>query len=638
MNIRQWRSRVDTFVVLAIALATLPIVVAVVRAVVDGWIPLGDQALLQIRARDVLTANHPFLGTASSAALNQAHVVALNHPGPLMFDVLALPVRLFGGAGVALGVGLVNASATAVGTAFASRSAGRAGAALAALTFAGLGWAAGSESLYDPYNPTAAMMPCLACLFLAWCAVCRDDIALLWLIGVASFTVQLNNSYLLFLTPLVVGTCAIVVVRCCRMDRGRLATITRRGLLVFAVLWSQPVIEQVAHGRDGNMALMIKATSVLGNNPGTRLGTQIAAATLALPPWWARSEFRGIRLLSPIPPIALAIVALLFVLVLCGAGCWWAWRQWGDAAAALLTAGIAIAIAWLAAIRSPMSSFFGVSADYVRWLWPASVFVWFAVGLTIWRVLAAHLATSVDQRTRLVGAAVALSALSLANVPRHASLEVQRDSDALRPSAITLIDDASRRLDVAAVLYRPPPNYDLYGVPLLARVQRDGIEFFVDDEVLVRQFGDRRRYRGQPLPELRVVTAMDAVDAENDPNAIAFVSALSVGDRAQLQATTLDIETWLFDGEITLSAAGRSAVAAGFGEPWLGQLGDQEIDAPTVSRSNALAGSIQSGLLAAEPRILAELDRFATLRQAVETSTVAVLLVPADQVASPSNP
>ena len=58
---------------------------------------MGDQALLEIRARDVLTAHHPLLGTASSAALNRDQVVPLNHPGPLMFDVLALPVRLFGG-------------------------------------------------------------------------------------------------------------------------------------------------------------------------------------------------------------------------------------------------------------------------------------------------------------------------------------------------------------------------------------------------------------------------------------------------------------------------------------------------------------------------------------------------------------
>ena len=90
---------------------------------------------------------------------------------------------------------------------------GRAGGGAAALGFTCLGWAAGSESLYDPYNPTAAMLPCLACLFLAWCAVDLDSTALLWLIVVSSFVVQLNNSYLLFLTPLVVAVSCIYVVR-----------------------------------------------------------------------------------------------------------------------------------------------------------------------------------------------------------------------------------------------------------------------------------------------------------------------------------------------------------------------------------------------------------------------------------------
>jgi hypothetical protein len=55
----------------------------------------------------------------------------------------------------------------------------------------------------------------------------------------------------------------------------------RCALVVFVLLWSQPLIEQVAHGRDGNMARMIRAASVLGNNPGPRLRTQIAATTLA---------------------------------------------------------------------------------------------------------------------------------------------------------------------------------------------------------------------------------------------------------------------------------------------------------------------------------------------------------------------
>ena len=88
-------------------LAVLPVVVAAVRAVRRGWIPMGDDALMSIRAHDVFTAHPPLLGTWSSASLEAG--VDLNHPGPLLFDILAVPVRVFGPrAGVAVGVMLVN--------------------------------------------------------------------------------------------------------------------------------------------------------------------------------------------------------------------------------------------------------------------------------------------------------------------------------------------------------------------------------------------------------------------------------------------------------------------------------------------------------------------------------------------------
>ncbi|MDP9464138.1 MAG: hypothetical protein M3P52_05910, partial [Actinomycetota bacterium] len=318
-------------------------------------------------------------------------------------------------------------------------------------------------------------------------------------------------------------------------------------------------------------------------------------------------------------------------LVMCTAGCRWAWKRGhGDAAAALLTAGISTTIGWVAAIRSPMSSFFGVSSDYVRWLWPAGVFIWFAAGLVVWRIVAPRLPSFVERRALLAGTAIVLTAISLANVPRHVSLRGQQELDVLRPSAIELIDTARNNIDVATVLYRQPPNYDVFGVPLLARLQRDGVEFLVDDPVLVRQFGERRRYRGQDVAELRVLTAMEAVDAASDPNVVAFVSDLSEGERLALQALAIEIENWLRDGRITLSPAGRATVDLGFGDPWLGQLADQELDATSISRSNSLAIAVETGLLDADQEILTTLHRFSTMRQAVETSTVAVLLVRPD--------
>jgi hypothetical protein len=628
-NSRPWWRRIDPFIAVAVALPAIPIIVAVVRAIVDGWIPMGDQALLEIRARDVLTADHPLLGTASSAALNRDAVVPLNHPGPLMFEVLALPVRLFGGGpGVAIGVGAVNLAATTIGTLFAARRSGRAGAALAALAFAGLGWAAGSESLYDPYNPTAAMLACLACLFLAWSTVALDRSAVLWLIGVATFVVELNNSYLLFLTPLVLAVCVIYILRAWRDHVAGVRAVVLGAIAVFVVLWSQPLVEQLLHGGDGNMARMVKASNVLGNNPGPRLGTQIAAATLTLPPWWGRSEFQGIRLFSPVANVALAAGSLALVVVVCAAGCWWAWRRrYGDTAAALLTAVISTTVGWVAAIRSPMSSFFGVSSDYVRWLWPASVFIWFAVGLTVWRFLAPRPHFVAGCRALLIGAAIVIAVVSLANVPRHVSLSGQEELDALRPSAIELIDTAGGSIDVATVLYRQPPNYDVFGPPLLARLQRDGVEFLVDDPVLVRQFGERRRYRGQDVAELRLLTAMEAISAASDPNVVAFVSELSERERLELQTIAIEIEAWLRGGRITLSEIGRTMVDVGLGEPWLGQLADAGLDATSISRSHALAIAVEAGLLDADAEILTTLERFATMRRAVETSTVAVLLV-----------
>ncbi len=628
MSIRQWLGRVDAFVALAIALPAIPIVIAVSRAIAQRWIPIGDQALLEIRAHDVLTAHHPLLGTASSAALSREGGVALNHPGPLMFDALALPVRLFGGgAGVAVGVGAINLAAAAIATIFAFRRGGHAGATLAALSFAGLGWAAGSDSLFDPYNPTAAMLPCLACLFLAWCTVDLDATALVWLIGVASFVVQLNNSYLLFLTPLVVAVCCIHVVRSRRQGPMNLRPLAVRSGVVFAVLWSQPLIEQLMHGSDGNIARMIRSTSVLGNNPGTRLGTQIAAATLTLPPWWGRSEFDGVGLFSTVPDSLLAAASLVATLAVCVVGWVWAGRtRHRDVLAAMTVAGISTAIAWMATIRSPVSPFFGVSSDYVRWLWPAGVFLWFAVGLAIWRLVRTLVPTVAGHRLRYLGAGAAIGVVCLANVPSHTSLRGQRELNDRRPAAIELVGEASGRVDVDTVLYRPPPNYDVFGVPLLASLQSRGIEFVVDDPVLVRQFGERRRFSGEPIAELRVVTAMEAVDVARDPSTIAFVSDVSERERAELQASAIAIESWLSEGLITLSESGRAAVDAGFGEPWLDQLDDPQLDATTVSRSIALAGAVQSGLLDADAEISSTLSRYAALRLQVETSTVAVVL------------
>ena len=207
------RRRIDPVLVAALVLVALPIVVAAVRAVIDGWIPIGDDALVAIRARDVLTVDHPLLGTWTSASIDAG--VDMNHPGPLLFDALAAPVRVFGGhAGVALGVMAVNVVAAWTVVVVAWRRAGRIGAVVGAATVAYLLWTMGSELLFDPWNPHVLIVPCLALLACAWSIGCGGWRALPVFVAIGSFCVQTHLGYV-YLVPglLVVAVVVGVVLR-----------------------------------------------------------------------------------------------------------------------------------------------------------------------------------------------------------------------------------------------------------------------------------------------------------------------------------------------------------------------------------------------------------------------------------------
>jgi len=145
----------------SIGLAILPVVVAVGRAIENGWTPLSDDAYFAVRARDVFSYhNFPLLGTWSSSS--QAYGINLHNPGPLQFDLLALPVRIFGGgAGLALGVAIINIVAIVGIAVFAYRRGGALTGTLAMLLTAGLCWTMGSEALFEPWQPVAVLLPFL---------------------------------------------------------------------------------------------------------------------------------------------------------------------------------------------------------------------------------------------------------------------------------------------------------------------------------------------------------------------------------------------------------------------------------------------------------------------------------------------
>jgi hypothetical protein len=83
----------ERWLTLAVGLcAAGPVLASTLRALIHGWLPAGDQAIIATRAYDVLTTRTPLVGQHSDAGALIHHVVY--SPGPMLYWLLALPVRL----------------------------------------------------------------------------------------------------------------------------------------------------------------------------------------------------------------------------------------------------------------------------------------------------------------------------------------------------------------------------------------------------------------------------------------------------------------------------------------------------------------------------------------------------------------
>ncbi|MEJ7583523.1 MAG: hypothetical protein WKF43_05400 [Acidimicrobiales bacterium] len=155
----RWRDATATRLFLpSVVAALVPLVVATVRALDRGWLPVGDNAYFAIRAADVFSDDPPLLGTWTSNSL--ASGIDANNPGPLYFDALAIPARLLpGGPGLAIGVAVLNGLAVVAIAVMARRRAGPLVGMLATAVTAALCWAMGSELLFDPWQPHAMLLP-----------------------------------------------------------------------------------------------------------------------------------------------------------------------------------------------------------------------------------------------------------------------------------------------------------------------------------------------------------------------------------------------------------------------------------------------------------------------------------------------
>ena len=176
-----------------VALLLIPLVVSAVDlwfSVGTSFLPHSDQALIELhKSRDVW---HHIVTTGAYSSRNQ-------HPGPLLFYVLAIPYRVLGSRSVALDLTalLVNGATIAAILALAMRRGRLPMVLAAAIPVAVLVHSLGIDQLRDPWNAYLPVLPLLLLLLLAWSVAVGDVWMLPVAVAVGSFAAQTHLGFAL---------------------------------------------------------------------------------------------------------------------------------------------------------------------------------------------------------------------------------------------------------------------------------------------------------------------------------------------------------------------------------------------------------------------------------------------------------
>jgi hypothetical protein len=299
---------------------------------VPRWAPAGDPALMGLRALDVGTSRTPLLGQPSASGMYAESIAHVQHPGPLHFYLMAVPVRLLGGLGM-IATSVVITGTCLVGAGWAVfRQLGRRAGVVAALALAAVAFTTGASSLINPVSSSIAGYPLLLTTVLVWSVACGDIRLLPAATAAASFTAQQHLSVVPATVLITAGGLAVLVVRLARSGRLHRGGADRRGLArwgiasaaVALVLWAPPLAQQV-FGDTGNLGQMLWFARH-GNTDRLGYGMALRQVThaLGLPPLLGRTNLDGAALNAP--PSAAASLSAVAVAALVGGLCW-RWRR-----------------------------------------------------------------------------------------------------------------------------------------------------------------------------------------------------------------------------------------------------------------------------------------------------------------------
>ena len=528
---------------------SLVIAFSAARGIAGGYEPVNDNALIELRAGDVFTGHHPLLGTLSSASISTG--IDVDHLGPLLFDVVAIPLRLFGrSAGIPVAIALLNIAVVWLVGFVTSRVGGATAAVSAQAITALMVWTMGSELLYDPWQPNVLFLPFWLLLCCVW-AVVAGRVSLLPLtVGVASFVMQTHLSYL-FIAPIMVAFAVVSILWGRRASSTRAFDDLRRPALlsigVFVVLWSQILIEQFFGSGRGNLTRLVIAGTGGGQDTGfesVRTGVPLAlrmmSAVVALPPWWGRPGYddsipgstwvdgpNGLALQTPgLASFGVSFIGLVVVVAIVAL----AWRQMRsvenlEVVAAFRTLTVAAAVAFVTLVITPID-ILGISPHKVRWIWVIGIFLSYSVLLAV-------LAAAPKQWCRLgVNGLAGLSVVALVlTLPTYVSQSgplIFRDATASITNVRSQLDDYFERSDAPRSVLFDPDGIGFgepYTQPIMTQLIHDGVDLAVENPSLARQLGRNRVATPDEivtLPLIYVRAGAEAVALREGVERIAF--------------------------------------------------------------------------------------------------------------------
>jgi hypothetical protein len=538
----------------ATGIVIVPFLTAVLRALRSDWFPVGDNALLFIRTRDVLTEDHPLLGSWTSASLSVGE--NMNNPGAL-YDWLVAPFAhvLPPGPAAAIGVALINIAMVCVISAAAHRVGGWAFQRWALLATAIMAWSMGSELLIDIWQANALIFAFIALLVIGIGVAAGDDGLLPWAAFVTTLLLQTHISYAYICVFLVLGVAAIRIWQRREIDSSGWRRPVGVSAAIIGVLWAPSLWEQFFGQGKGNMSRLLGNSSGGDFSLGLDNAARIVASLGVRPPFWGRSGYSTTVVVTKITetadgrtldvpgvvPLWAAVLGLSALVAVLAALVFVSHRaeRRPETAAGILA--IVVLLGSVLALSRLTIGSVGLSPHHVRWAWPLMAFVhlvivWLAASALLGRRSNEEPDRRADRGIDVV-VVVLLVLVSALNIPFLAQPSGPTAEFRTLPTMQRIEPQLEQLAGFDPVLYDISTLriYEPYSSTMMMWLQERGIEFRVDDDGMVRQLGDARRADGSEPTRIFQLEGVAARTFDGPECLLAEASLLTAEDDASVR-------------------------------------------------------------------------------------------------------